>query len=254
MWRDSTLLEGTLWIFALAALLAFGFASCQNKGSNPAGEDWQAMYEALSEEEQAKLGDGLRSVATSGLSKETIVDSEFDSTYAIDAKGENILFSIIMQVDTAGTVGGIEKFGLSPELDDENWNTYWVQATFGQITTLAGIDDILHIEAETEWYRLWKTLSEEERTKVALRLSSLYEKLYTNAPSDVEVKKHYHIVILTNGDTEGIEELGLVLSQPFDLDWDRRNYYATATLQQIVALARLKNVHIISRAKLNYPT
>lgn len=195
MLQDSNLQEGALWLFilALAAFLAFGFVSCQDKGSGPLGEDWQAMYEALSEAEQAKLGDGLKSVATSGLSKETIVGSAFDSTYAMDANGEQVLFFIIMQVDTTGTIDELEKLGLSPELDDENWNTYWAQATFGQITTLAGIGDILHIEAETEWHRLWRGLSQEERAKPSATIiqafSYLYENLYTtNEPSAPSIK------------------------------------------------------------------
>ena len=252
-----------MFALALATLLTFGFVSCQNKGSDPSCEDWQAMYEALSDEEQAKFGEGIKSVTTSGLSKETIVGSAFDSTYAIDAGGEKILFSIIMLIDTTGTVDGIEKLGLSPELDDENWNTYWVQATFEQLIAAARIEDVLHVEAETEWYAIWKDLDQEERQRVGTVVipvaSYLYEKLYTaNEPSTPSLpwaalsgaEAMCKITILTSGSTEGIRELGLELRKPFDPDrinWFTSWYYSTGTLQQIVALGRLPNVNVILR-------
>ena len=253
MWRDSDVLEGGLWIFslALAAFLAFGFASCQDKGLGPASEDWQAMYEALSEEQKAKLGDGLKSVATSGLSKETIVDSEFDSTYAIDTSGAQVLFYIRARIDTSSIPNEVEELGLVLEYEgsDPAYIVFHTKATFSQIIALAKVETVGHIEAETDWRVDFRALSEEESRKLGPSIGLIGNSNITEEELGgsifaerwaIDTKGEeplFGILVTIDGSTKGIEELGLKLRPAGG------NMFSTkASFPQIIVLAKLENI------------
>lgn len=164
---------GAPWavLLALLACLDFALVSCEDRGSWVVGAsegNWQRLYAALSEEERSKVGEGLRSVVTLGFSKETIVGSVFDSTYAIDASGGGIFFYIRADMDSSDISDEIQDIGLvvESEASDSTHRIFHTKATFVQIVALAKVEPVSHVEAETDWHRAFRMLSEEERKKL----------------------------------------------------------------------------------------
>ncbi len=258
MLRNSGLLEGAIGAFALgfAAFLILGCVSCQNKGSGPSGENWQAMYEALSEEEQAKLGDGLKSVATSDLSKETIAGSAFDSTYAIDAGGEELLFYAIVGVmDTTDGLEDLEKLGL--ELEMVPWSPhvsipgregeaqFSTEATFTQVMALAKLSMVKQIEAEADWHKDYRTLSDECRKKLDLKIRWVAEFfLYFEPYTDIRVDFDPYFLRKYKGiERRDGEVYFFVIAVVTESGTERVD---NATLPQIIVLAKLDNMDQIN--------